>query len=599
MPPGRTASFWFGPEESPLFGTLHLPEADARGMIVLCPPLGREYAYSHATFLQLANRLAQLGMAALRFDYRSTGDSFDRASGESDGFARDVRSAVEFARTLGVAHVGIVGMRLGANFVNVQASPDCVDAAVLWDPCPTGRSFLRAQRALALFAGVRVADENTDALDLPAFKVSADMAAEITRMDMMDGDPGSAETGRLAQNVLLLTRSERASDRKLAERFSVPQVEWREIAGQPELLDVHDDWPIVPLDGIATVAEWLDRAMPRTASPVATLPAGEVTVTISPDGPSSVRVPAGARMPVRERTVRLGPAGLFAIETEPVGGGAGPVCIFVSVANEHRIGPGRLWVQLSRRLALEGFRCARVDINGFGDSPPRDGRICQPVHSVSAIDDVVDMARALSPEDPGDVVLFGLCSSAYQILEAALSLSPLGVCSLNPAVRFPPVEMAGGGPVDPRRRFCSPAKKSPVDPHESKMVTLLKRRLPTFASMLAVIQQAGLLRWRNVKGRLQDGPGKRIVELAESGVDVLLICGPFEIRRLMEAGLSPGLRGDRRGHLQVEVIPTLEHGLFPVKDREQVTQLILTHVVGEFRRAREVAEPGVTLSTGR
>ncbi len=222
MPPGRTAAFWFGPEESPLFGTLHLPEAAARGVIVLCPPLGREYAYSHATFLQLANRLAQLGLAALRFDYRSTGDSFDRASGESDGFARDVRSAVEFARTLGVAHVGIVGMRLGAEFLNVQPGPDYVDAAVLWDPCPTGRSFLREQRALALFAGVRVADENTDALDLPAFKVSADMAAEITRMDMVAGDPGSAETGRLSQNVLLLTRSERASDRKLAERFSAP-----------------------------------------------------------------------------------------------------------------------------------------------------------------------------------------------------------------------------------------------------------------------------------------------------------------------------------------------------------------------------------------
>ncbi len=139
----------------------------------------------------------------------------------------------------------------------------------------------------------------------------------------------------------------------------------------------------------------------------------------------------------------------------------------------------------------------------------------------------------------------------------------------------------------------------PWIPHESKTVALLKKRLPTFASMLAVIQQAGLLRWRSVKGRLQDGPGKRIVELAQSGVDVLLICGPFEIRRLMEAGLSPGLRGDRRGHLQVEVIPTLDHGLFPVKDREQVTQLILTHVVGEFRRAREAAEPGVTLSTGR
>jgi pimeloyl-ACP methyl ester carboxylesterase len=370
------------------------------------------------------------------------------------------------------------------------------------------------------------------------------------------------------------------------------------VAGQRELLDVHDDWPIVPAEGLRTVAAWLDEVMPRTVSAITAPAFGEVTVAISPVGPSSIRVPAGSTGTVRERTVWLGPAGLFAIETEPVTGGSGPVCIFVSVANEHRIGPGRLWVQLSRRLALEGFRCARIDVNGFGDSPPRDGRTCQPVHSVSAIDDVIDAARALSPDDPGDVLLFGLCSSAYQILEAALSLSPRGVFSLNPLVRFPPPEMVAGGAMDPRRRFCVPAKKRASEKHESRTVALLKRRLPTFASMLAVVQQAALLRWRSLKGRLHDGPGRRLAELSQAGTDVLLICAPFEMRGLIEAGLSPSRRGDRQRHLQVEVISTLDHGLFPGNDREQVTRLILAHVISQFQRASDASEPGVTL-TGR
>ena len=125
--------------------------------------------------------------------------------------------------------------------------------------------------------------------------------------------------------------------------------------------------------------------------------------------------------------------GLFGIETEPETGGSGPVCVFVSVANEHRIGPGRLWVQLSRRLAAEGFRCVRFDVNGFGDSPARDGLAGSTCALVLAIDDVLDVARAVSPEDPGNVVLFGLCSSGYQVLEAALTLSPRGVCALNPS----------------------------------------------------------------------------------------------------------------------------------------------------------------------
>ena len=155
-------------------------------------------------------------------------------------------------------------------------------------------------------------------------------------------------------------------------------------------------------------------------------------------------------MAVRERAVRLGPLGLFGIETEPaVIAGSGPTCVFFSVANEHRIGPGRLWVGLSRSLAGADLRSVRVDVNGFGDSPSLDdGQGLPPVHSVIAIDDVLESARAISPDDPGNVVLFGLCSSGYQILEAALSLSPQGVCPLNPALVFEPPEMASRGRMD-------------------------------------------------------------------------------------------------------------------------------------------------------
>lgn len=131
-------------------------------------------------------------------------------------------------------------------------------------------------------------------------------------IDLLAGDPGSAESGRLSDKVLLLTRSERAADRRLVERFSLPHVEWREVAGQPELLDVHDDWPIVPAEGLATVAACLDEVMPRDPSAIKAPAPGEVTVAISPDGPSSMWVPAGTTSMVRERTVWLGRRGFSA-----------------------------------------------------------------------------------------------------------------------------------------------------------------------------------------------------------------------------------------------------------------------------------------------
>ena len=61
----RAVPIWFGPRVSPLFGVVHMPDERARGAVVLCPPLGREYICSHSTFTKLAIRLAQLGFVAL------------------------------------------------------------------------------------------------------------------------------------------------------------------------------------------------------------------------------------------------------------------------------------------------------------------------------------------------------------------------------------------------------------------------------------------------------------------------------------------------------------------------------------------------------
>ena len=323
-------------------------------MIVLCPPLGHEYTYTHATFLQLANRLARVGLAALRFDYRSTGDSFDRASGESDGFARDVRSAVEFARTLGVAHVGIVGMRLGANFVNVQPGPDFVDAAVLWDPCPTGRSFLREQRALALFAGVRSQMRTPTLSTCPRSRCPRTWQPRSLAWTWWPATlarpSGSARSKRAAPHaVRTCLRSNKppsasASPRSSGGRSPVSQ-------SSSTCMTTGRSCPRMALQ--PWQSGWTEpcpgplrrsRCRPPAKSPSRYPPTVRARRKCSP----------ARECLCRERTVRLGPAGLFAIETEPVGGGAGPVCIFVSVANEHRIGPGRLWVQLSRRLALRG-----------------------------------------------------------------------------------------------------------------------------------------------------------------------------------------------------------------------------------------------------
>lgn len=575
VPEPEPVVVWFGPEESPLYAVLHMPDQPPRGAVVLCPPLGREYTYSHATFVQLAAQLCRLGFAALRFDYRSTGDSFDRRDTDTEGFVDDVASALAFVRSLGAAQVAVVGMRLGANFASVQSPPELLDAAVLWDPCATGASYLREQRAVALLA----TELEMDPLDLPAFKLSADMAAEIGAIDLVTGPPVAAETGQLARKVLLLTRSEREADARMLARFDLQDVEQRSVPGQPELL-IHGEWPVVPAEGVRTVAAWLDEAMAPARSDLAVPTANGATVEIRLEPSDSSRSAQSEVARIRERALRLGEGRLFGIETAPLSGASGPVCVFVSVANEHHVGPGALWVQLARRLAQNGFRSVRFDVNGFGDSPARKERADDSVHSLTAVDDVIDVAHAVSPEDPGAVVLFGLCSSGNQVLEAAMTLSPRGVCALNPSLVFIPSELAELGQADPRRAFFLRTPAGPVRPRPS--AAWLKRTLPALASFLVSCQLFLVGRRQRFRARFRDGPGRRLSRLADAGTDVLLICGFTELRHFEASGLEVARRGDSAGRLHVEAITTLEHGLFPSQNRQQVSDLVTRHMLAEF-----------------
>lgn len=579
---------WFGPERSPLFGVLHLPESSARGAVIICPPIGREYTSSHSTFVRLAVELAGLGIAALRFDYRSTGDSFDRLPDGSGGpgFEEDVRCAVDFVRKMEVASIGIVGMRLGANFAAAQCCVEPVNALVLWDACPSGRSFLREQRALGLLVGLDAAPSPPGAVEVPSYKLTPEMTEEISGADLVWDRAGAGGSAHLADNVLLLTRSGRAAAPKLFALVDRNQVEHVEVAGQAELLEVQPPRQKVPEEALGIVARWLDRTMPSDSHPIKAPTRDKVTVAMAkePFGPGDV--PGDDVVLVRERSVWLGPTGLFGIETEPVEGATGPACIFVSVANEHRIGPGRLWVQLSRRLAAGGFRSVRVDIDGFGDSPARDERLEASVVSVLGIDDILDTARAVSPDDPSNVVLIGHSSSGYLILEAALSLAPRGVCSVNPWLVFQPPEMAAGAAMDERRRFCLSksafAAALVTRARDQTRLRRLDQRFPSLATRIRIPVRKAAWFLRSVATPQMNRPGERVGDLVNAGTEVLLICGAEDIQPFNETGLGAVRRADNRGRLQVEEIPALEHSLLAAHERDEVAELIVGRLLSRF-----------------
>ena len=96
--------------------------------------------------------MASSDIVSLRFDYDGTGDS----GGHLDDPSRDtawvqsVSFAVDALRRLGVTTVSAVGMRLGATILGVAADVGDLrfSSLVLWDPCASGRNYLRELSAL-------------------------------------------------------------------------------------------------------------------------------------------------------------------------------------------------------------------------------------------------------------------------------------------------------------------------------------------------------------------------------------------------------------------------------------------------------------------
>lgn len=594
----RSQPVWFGPQDSPLFGLVDSPDGPVRGGVVLCPSLGLEHISAYGTYRELALHLERVGFAVLRFDYHSTGDSFDPpdgAAGDSGGFVDDVRIAVEFVRSMGANRVAMIGMRMGALLACAQCVQDPLDSLVLWDPCPTGHSFLREQRMLSLLASGRADDGNTGDIEMGGFRISAARSSEISGLSLAHIE------GPLANKVLLLTRTQRPVDSELCALIERIPVEHRQVTGQPELLDVPS--PTVPSETLETITTWLEQTMPRL-HPAVKVPTRRAVMT----GRSFIdlhlqrRVGSPGENALTERGMLLGPNGLFGIECEPTRGSMGPACLFVSVAWGHRIGPQRMWVDLSRRLAAYGFRCVRLDLGGVGESRHRDGDPAQPVFSMSGTEDVINAVKALSPQDPSNVVLFGSCASAYHVLEASWRISPRGVCVLNPSVCPRPPEMAAGGAMDCHRYFCIP---------ESTMDTILRRAtsfllLEQCFSLLRRLQERYPIRTlqarralrvalRSMEGRWPESwrsrtragsticrPGERLVDLSASGTDVLVISGAADISPFVRTGapLVQPMTDSRR--LRIEVIPGLGHQIADTKDQDTFADLIVEHVVGRF-----------------
>jgi hypothetical protein len=233
------------------------------------------------------------------------------------------------------------------------------------------------------------------------------------------------------------------------------------------------------------------------------------------------------------------------------------------------------------------LRCFRVDLSSLGDSPLRHpDQLRFRALGVEAFDDVTDATRFLCPDDPSNVVLVGLCSSAYQALESAFLCSPRGVVAVQPVLSFQPREMATGGPMDPRRRIAMPRNSLVQAFHGDGPLSGIRRRFPDLGWRIRL--------WATPRRR----SGAWLRNLNRRGVDLFLICGEWEARAIRLGASNATLdRLRRTGRFRFEYHPELQHGLLSASQRATVVEMITEHVLGHFAPASP-ARSGLSGGTG-
>ncbi|PXW35273.1 UNVERIFIED_CONTAM: hypothetical protein DES50_101218 [Williamsia faeni] len=425
---------FFGPEESPLFGAVHLPaDRRVRGAAILCGSLGKEQGDTLRGLRLLADALAALRIMAIRFDYLGVGDSSD-AQVRVDSVSRwkeSVRHAVAFAHECGAEEITAVGLRAGSLILeSVVDQIDSIRNVVYWDPVGRGRAFIREQQSLyKLTVGSEDIGADSDIVPLIGTSLSAGAAKEFTDLDIRGDADGVKDW--------LVVRRPESTDRRVSamvERTSasVITVEAMEAFSQPSSFLVS-----IPRQAVTGIATWIDQKTTRS------------TFGAEPEIRNVAEFDCANGIRIREQIERLGKQGVFAIRASPAGSVSEPArtVVLFSTANDTHIGPNREWVELSREVAAHGGQAIRWDRTGVGESGD-PGAKSPGIYTSEAIAEAVEIGR-LACAEPSGMLVAGVCSGSWYAAYVAREIGTGAVVLINAIAWSWRRKSAMTGEIDP------------------------------------------------------------------------------------------------------------------------------------------------------
>lgn len=549
----RERTHWIGTPEHPIFARLTFPASDSsRGGVVLSPSLFRDARASRHAHRALAATLADDGFIVLRFDHYGVGDS----SGElTDGgflaaWKEQIGHGVALLRSLGAESVSAVGFRLGATILSAACSEGSLDltSVVLWDPCESGRSYLREMNAFETLR--RASRDATGTIETAEFVLDEQASEAIKTLNLTEATPK-----QLAPDVLIITRSDRPVSTRMKQHFDVDSVVWTETSEQSKVLEVELPSSVLPAASMKRISQWIGQSTAPSA-PFRFIDEAVTATMDAEDGP----------LGIRETVLSVAPRGIFAIVCEPVEGAHGPWIVMVPGINEDHVGPARSWVKLSRRWASYGLRCVRFDFEGLGESELSGAESSRGQERDSPAQCIQDVVMAVSADNPSNTVFIGLCTGAQQSLESAVSFASRGVCTINPQV--------GSGIQRATDRMVA---------GRTGMFNALIARLTRHVERH---EWMGQIVWQIARVSFASAYSFKVrKKLAENGTQMLLIVGPERFNPFPRVPIVRSL--DQRRLLstdscRIEVLPGLDHDFYNISGRNRAIAILDAYVHEKF-----------------
>jgi alpha-beta hydrolase superfamily lysophospholipase len=419
----RRTAIYLESQDSYVFAWLHTaPGAHAAHGVVLCPPIGYEQVHAHRSLRHLADAFARAGLVALRLDYHGTGDSpgTDANPNRRATWLANIADAVAWLRKQHCVRVSLFGLRLGASLAVAAAGVEGVDALILWAPVLAGRSYVREMKALSAAGTADSRDTNARDIEAGGFILTPQTAADLADLDLRKMQPR-------CRHALVVLRDDLGIDTRLCDHLRELGITTEQmiLPGFADML-AEPHYTRVPVEAIVRTVAWQLAATPSVD--VVNCPAdakGTVAEALILPDEYEHEAP-GAAPALRECPLTIGAnPELFGIVTEPAAGPAPgtPLLLFVNAGSAYRVGPGRLYVQLTRGLAGLGFRCVRMDLTGLGDSILADASRENAPYPSTMFRDIDGALTALAARfGVSRVVLVGLCSGAYAAFQSAVQL---------------------------------------------------------------------------------------------------------------------------------------------------------------------------------